>query len=140
MALLKSRLVLGLCIVGFVLYVSTVAAAERAEPSAGQEGNPDLQGEPLPTATASKAHTSGSEGQQQQQQTPLLSKGYLQYEEHKALLPIGLKDVVLFLLSFMVLSLAAGAGIGEHAAAHYSMCMCMYVYVFWLLVCMFLMR
>jgi len=123
MALLKSRLVIGLCIVSFVLYAGTVAAAEGAEPSAAQEGNTDLQGELLPTATASKAHTSGSAGQQQHQ-SPLLSKGYLHYEEHKALLPIDLKDVVLFLLSFMVLSLAAGAGIGEHAAAHCSMCMC----------------
>lgn len=41
-----------------------------------------------------------------------LSKGFLQHPDHKALLPIELKDVALFLLSFMVLGLAAGAGIG----------------------------
>lgn len=43
----------------------------------------------------------------------MVKKGFLVHPEHKHLLPIDYKDICLFVLSFMVLSLAAGAGIGE---------------------------
>lgn len=43
-------------------------------------------------------------------------KGFLVHPVHKHLLPVDFKDICLFILSFAVLSLAAGAGIGADTA------------------------
>ena len=66
--------------------------------------------------------------QQQQQQAqpaqPVISKGFLNHDSHKSLLPIDYKDVILFILSFLVLSLAAGAGIGKRGGGVFCVCVC----------------
>jgi hypothetical protein len=38
----------------------------------------------------------------------------VQQYQHKHLLPMSARDVMLFILSFVILALAAGAGIGEN--------------------------
>lgn len=45
-----------------------------------------------------------------------VKKGFLVHPVHKHLLPVDFHDVCLFILSFAVLSLAAGAGIGADTA------------------------
>jgi hypothetical protein len=91
---------------------------EDPVPQAASKGQ---QQHTAPSGTAS--NTASWKAQQQQQQQlqqqqaqpaqPVISKGFLNHDSHKSLLPIDYKDVILFILSFLVLSLAAGAGIGK---------------------------
>lgn len=60
-----------------------------------------------PAAAGSADDTNGGEVKPR-----YVKKGFLIHPEHKHLLPVDFHDVCLFILSFAVLSLAAGAGIG----------------------------
>lgn len=103
---------LWLCIAALVVQGCTLTAAQGAQHlPAVDSGLLQQQADPVPKIARNASGTASRNAGIKQPQP--LSKGFLPQQEHKTLLPIDYKDVALFLLSFMVLSLAAGAGIGE---------------------------
>lgn len=70
--------------------------------------------QPTATVAAPAAGVLGDAGAEVQ--SGWVKKGFLVHPVHKQLLPVDFKDVCLFILSFAVLSLAAGAGIGADTA------------------------
>jgi hypothetical protein len=113
-----------------VLLQARSAARPQIQQFPAEEVPPTVTPTPSSAAAAAEAEAASAAKQRQQHHKkhnhqhhkhakPPVTQGFLVFPEHKRLLPIDAKDICLFILSFMVLSLAAGAGIGEGCACVY---------------------